>query len=155
MKNLSINLLLVLLASLVLAGTSSAQDADSGKRLLQEVRSRVKTVDTETLKKMIDNKEDFVLLDVRPRADVESMGAIDAPQQVNIERSWLESRTPDLVELVKSNPDKPIITYCGVGELSAYSADTLQRLGFKNVYSYDAGYLEWESKGYKVKYDKK
>lgn len=155
MKCLSKNLPIVLLTSLVLAGTSFAQDAESGKRLLQEVRSRVKTVDTETLKKMIDNKEDFVLLDVRPRADIESMGAIDAPQQFAIERSWLESRTPELVDLVKDNPDKPIITYCGVGELSAYSADTLQRLGFKNVYSYDAGYLEWESKGYKVKYDKK
>ena len=132
----------------------SAQDASAGKQLLQEVRSRIKTVDTNTLKKMVDNKEDFILLDVRTRADIDSMGAIDAPQQVAIERAWLESRVPDLVQLVKNNPDKPIVTYCGVGELSAYSADTLQRLGFKNVYSYDGGFLDWESKGYKVKYKK-
>jgi len=136
----------------LLPGFCDAQDASAGKQLLREVKSRIKTVDTKTLKKMIDNQEDFVLLDVRTRADIDSMGAIDAPQQVAIERAWLESKVPDLVKLVKDNPDKPIVTYCGVGELSAYSADTLQHLGFKNVYSYDGGFLDWESKGYQVKY---
>lgn len=150
------NLVFLTLGLFALNGVCYAQQSDAGVKLFKEVQSRVKTISTEELKKMIDTNQDFILLDVRNRADIESMGKIDAPQAVEIERAWLESRIPELVELTANNSDKPIVTYCGVGQLSAYSADTLQKLGFKNVYSYDAGFLDWESKGYPVQYkDKK
>lgn len=152
MKKTIQTLIITMLGTIAVVGASSAQDPEAGKKLYQEVKSRIKTISTDELKTMIDTKQDFILLDVRNRSDIESMGKIDAPQQVEIERAWLESRVPDLVEMTKNDPDKPIVTYCGVGQLSAYSADTLQKLGFKNVYSYDSGFLGWESKGYPVKY---
>lgn len=152
MRNVFINLVVLMFSSFAVHGVCYAQQSDAGVKLFKEVQSRVKTISTEELKTMIDTNQDFILLDVRNRADIERMGKIDAPQVVEIERAWLESRVPELVELTKDNNDKPIVTYCGVGQLSAYSADTLQKLGFKNVYSYDTGFLDWESKGYPVQY---
>ncbi len=129
-------------------------ELDPGKKMLKEVQSRIKTISTEDLKSMIDNKEDFVLLDVRMPSDIDSMGWIDAPQQLEIARGWIESRIFNHLDF-KKDMNKPIVAYCGGGIRSAFAADTLQQLGFKNVFNYDAGFFDWEAKGHPVKYKEK
>ena len=131
-----------------------APELDPGKKMLKEVQSRIKTISTEELKSMIDKKEDFVLLDVRMPSDIADMGWIDAPQQLEISRGWIESRIFNHLDF-KKDMNKPIVAYCGGGIRSAFAADTLQQLGFKNVYNYDAGFFDWEAKGYPAKYKEK
>jgi len=141
------------LAFLVCSTCSVADDLDPGAKMLQEVKARVNTISTKDLKKMIDEKQDFILLDVRNPGDVASMGVIDAPQQLEIERAWIETKIFNHVDYKKKGAlEKTVVTYCGGGVLSAYAADTLQKLGFKNVYNYQDGFLEWEAKGLPVKY---
>ena len=136
------------------AAKTPVPELDPGKKMLQEVQSRIKTISTEDLKRMIDNKEDFVLLDVRMPSDIDSMGWIDAPQQLEIARGWIESRIFNHLDF-KKDMNKPIVAYCGGGIRSAFAADTLQQLGFKKVYNYDAGFFDWEAKGHPVKYKQK
>lgn len=146
----------VAVVGLLLSGLSYAQELDPGKAMLKQVQSRIKTISTDELKKMIDEQTDFILLDVRMPSDIESMGLIDAPQQLEIARGWIESRIFNDVDF--KNPadmEKPIVAYCGGGIRSAFAADTLQQLGFKNVYNYEEGFFEWEARGLPVKYKAK
>lgn len=55
-----------------------------------------------------------------------------------IERD-IESKIPD--------KDAEIILYCGGGFRSALSAENLQKMGYKNVYSMDGGWREWANAG--------
>lgn len=113
------------------------------KELLQEVNKRIQTIDTDSLKKLLEENPDFVLLDVRTPEEVAFMGRIDADQQVNIPRGWVEVRIANEV----LDKDTPIVVYCGAGIRSAFAADTLQQMGFTDVRNYAAGYLEWEKRG--------
>lgn len=146
----------VAIVGLLLGGLSYAQELDPGKAMLKQVQSRIKTISTDELKKMVDEQADFILLDVRMPSDIESMGLIDAPQQLEIARGWIESRIFNHVDF-KNPADmaKPIVAYCGGGIRSAFAADTLQQLGFKNVYNYEEGFFEWEARGLPVKYKAK
>ena len=46
-----------------------------------------------------------------------------------------------------SDPERPIITYCGSGARSALAAATLQQLGFSQVRSLAGGFQAWTQEG--------
>jgi len=131
---------------LTLLSHNAFSDAQS---IIQDVRSRVKVIDTESLKKMVDDKSKFVLLDVRMPSEIKRMGKIDASQNSELPRGWLEIR------IENQFPDKntPIVTYCGGGIRSAFAADTLTKMGYTNVKNYADGFLGWEGKGYPAVYE--
>ena len=52
-------------------------------------------------------------------------GQIDAPQNINIPRGWLEFR----VQRVALDKNTPIVVYCGGGQRSPMAAETLQKMG--------------------------
>jgi rhodanese-related sulfurtransferase len=74
-------------------------------------------------------------------------GAIDAPQNVNIPRGWLEFR----IENEAKSRDTPIVLYCGGGLRSTLAADTLRQMGYVNVMNYNDGFLGWQKAGLPVK----
>ena len=113
--------------------------------MIRDVKSRVRTVDTEALKRMVDTGEEFVLLDVRTPLETQD-GRIDAPQHLALPRGWLEVKIFNHV----INKDTPIVTYCGIGIRSAFAAETLEQMGFTNVRNYEEGLSTWQSKGYPV-----
>jgi uncharacterized protein YjbI with pentapeptide repeats/rhodanese-related sulfurtransferase len=113
--------------------------------MIRDVKSRVRTVDTETLKQMIDNEEDFVLLDVRTPLETQA-GWIDASQHVALPRGWLEVKILNHV----IDKDTPIVTYCGIGIRSAFAAETLEQMGFSDVRNYEEGFTTWRSRGHPV-----
>jgi len=136
--------------SLILAISSiNSAYAIDGQTLFKEVSSRVKTIDSVSLKKIVDNKENFVLLDVRMPSEIQRMGSIDATQNKEIPRGWLELRIANLVK----DKNTPIVAYCGGGYRSAFAADTLTQMGYTNVKNYKDGFLGWEGKGYPAKYE--
>ncbi len=139
---------IILLGVLLSIFTISNTYAIDGQSMFQEVSSRIQSIDSKSLKKMVDNKEKFVLLDVRMPTEINRMGSIDAPQNKEIPRGWLELRITNQV------PDKtiPIVTYCGGGYRSAFATDTLNQMGYTNVKNYKEGFLGWEGEGYPAKY---
>lgn len=78
------------------------------------------------VKKMIDNKEDFVILDVRGKGEYESghlPGAISLPV----------AELPFKATKVLPDKDKCIVVYCLSGGRSKRAAMGLERMGYTNV----------------------
>jgi len=80
------------------------------------------------------------LLDVRSDEDWQAGHIRDAKHlnrgEVEIE---IEEAVPDL--------DQRIICYCGGGSRSALVAESLQKMGYRNVRSMTGGFREWKAAG--------
>ncbi len=91
------------------------------------------------IKKLIDEKATYVLVDARPKR-VADKGMI--PTAVNISDTEFDKNL-DKLPAVKATP---LIYYCGGLEcvLSDKSAEKARQLGYTNVLTYPPGYPEWE-----------
>jgi rhodanese-related sulfurtransferase len=91
------------------------------------------------IKKLIDEKEKYVLIDARP-ARVTEKGMI--PTAINIADSQFEKN----VDKLPADKSVTLIFYCGGLEcvLSDQSAEKAKKLGYTNVLTYPQGYPEWE-----------
>ena len=83
---------------------------------------------------------DAVIVDVREKDDFDESHIPDA---VNMSRGLLE------LEIEEKFPDRnmTIICHCGGGGRSALAAETLQKMGYKNVRSMAGGFKAWKAAG--------
>lgn len=95
-------------------------------------------VSTAYVKKLIDEKEKFMLIDARPRR-VFGQGAI--PGAVNIPDSEFDKHRDQL----PADKATFLVFYCGGLEcnLSDKSADKARKLGYTNIKTYPEGYPGW------------
>lgn len=97
----------------------------------------MKEITVEELKKMIDNAEDFQLIDVREPFEYE----VSHLNGENIPLSGI------IVESDKIATDKPVIVQCRSGKRSAAAIMQLeQQLGYENLYNLEGGILAWKEK---------
>lgn len=97
----------------------------------------MKEITVEELKKMIDNAEDFQLIDVREPFEYE----VSNLNGENIPLSGI------LIESDKIATDKPVIVQCRSGKRSAAAIMQLeQQLGYENLYNLEGGILAWKEK---------
>jgi rhodanese-related sulfurtransferase len=91
------------------------------------------------IKKQIDDKSPYVLIDARPKR-VADKGMI--PTAINISDSEFDKH----VDKLPADKATPLIFYCGGLEcvLSDNSAEKAKKLGYTNVLTYPPGYPEWE-----------
>ena len=111
--------------------------------LVEEARQRIQELSVEQLKEKLDRGETFHLLDVREGEEFARgrlPGAASLCKGI-IERD-IEQRVPD--------PATPIVLYCGGGFRSALAAETLQKMGYKNVHSVWGGWRAWTEAGFPV-----
>jgi len=103
----------------------------------------MKTISAEELKKKIDAKEDFVLIDVLSK---ESYEARHVPTSINIPVDEVENRAP--TELPDKN--KEIVVYCASKTClaSPRAAKKLEEIGYTNVTDFEAGVAGWQEAGY-------
>ena len=88
-----------------------------------------------------------LLIDIREVAEFQRghiPGAVLSP------RGLLEFEIHALVERTATNDDvapedREIVLYCGTGGRSALAAETLSKMGYKNVTSMDGGIVAWAS----------
>lgn len=104
--------------------------------LVAEAKNEIREISISDLKNQLMQRQDLVLLDVREPTDYQ--GA-HIPGAINLPRGLLEL---DIDEMVP-NQDQPIVAYCGGGSRSALAAQTLQAMGYENVYSLAGGYKGW------------
>lgn len=120
----------------------------TGSEMTQALHDQIQDVHTSELQQMLTTNPDLVLVDIRMPNEVESMGGtIDAPNNLNIPRGWLEFRLPKQVE----DPGQPIVVYCGGNIRSGLAAVTLQEMGYRHVYNYADGFLGWKKQGLPIK----
>ena len=118
-----------------------AKHAPRFLQIVNDARSRVKEVNVDDVKAMLDRGEKFLLVDVREESEFAKdhlAGAIHLGKGV-IERD-IEQRVPDTAA--------KLVLYCGGGYRSALAADNLQKMGYTNVISMDGGIRGWREKGY-------
>jgi rhodanese-related sulfurtransferase len=91
------------------------------------------------IKKLIDDKAAYMLVDARPKRVAEK-GMI--PTAVNISDTEFDKN----VDRLPADKATPLIFYCGGLEcvLSDKSAEKARKLGYTNVLTYPPGYPEWE-----------
>jgi molybdopterin/thiamine biosynthesis adenylyltransferase/rhodanese-related sulfurtransferase len=112
--------------------------------LFSDVRTSIKTVSLEDLKKRIDQGDrSFTLVDVREKDEFRS-GYI--PGAVHIPRGFLEMQAEQKL------PDKnaEVVVYCAGGTRSAFAAKTLAELGYQHVTSANPGFVRWKDLRYPV-----
>lgn len=94
----------------------------------------VKEITVQELKKMMDEKKDFQLIDVREQFEYDSanLGGVLIPL-ANI-----------LLETDKIDRDKMVVVHCRSGARSAAAIMQLQnQLGYDNLYNLKGGILAW------------
>jgi len=103
--------------------------------------SQTPQITADEVYKVIQEKNDVVLLDVRT-VDEFSKGKIE--ESINIPVDEIENR------IIDSIPDKlkTIYVYCLSGSRSDIAVSIMKQLGYKNAFSMTSGLLIWRSKKY-------
>ena len=92
-------------------------------------------ITTEELKKKLDNKEDFVFIDVREPGEYEqfNLGAKLIPL----------GSLPGALNELEQYKDKEIVIHCRSGARSGNAKNFLAQMGYKNVRNLLGGVLRW------------
>jgi rhodanese-related sulfurtransferase len=107
------------------------------RQLVEEAKREIREIDAAELKRMQQSQQEFTLIDVREPDEV-VQGAIAGAQA--LPRGQLEHK----IDTITTDKDQPIVCYCGGGGRSALAAQSLKRMGFKNVMSLAGGYKGWK-----------
>jgi rhodanese-related sulfurtransferase len=106
-------------------------------KLVEEVKSRVREVSVDQVRRKLESGK-AKLIDVREESEW-TAGHARGAQHLGkgvIERD-IEEQVPD-----KSSE---VILYCGGGFRSALATDSLQKMGYTNVWSMDGGWRAWQA----------
>jgi rhodanese-related sulfurtransferase len=98
-------------------------------------------VTVQEARRLIEDKPDLALLDVRTESEYEE-GHIEGA--VNIPVQELSVRFDEL------SPEDELLIYCRTGNRSAQAVDILLDLGFTKIYHMDEGIKGWTEAGYPV-----
>ena len=145
------NRLLKLLPLLLLVTTTAlfAAHAETEK-LLVEAKKEAGEMQPERLKKMLDNEQDVIILDVIildvRESEQRSEGEIYAEDTYAIIRGNLEFEVLNKIK----NKDAVIVTYCRGGSRGALAAQTLRKLGYKNATNLKGGLKGWAKAGFPI-----
>src|SRR5437763_3187113 len=112
------------------------------QQLVSEAKNNVTEISPDEAVKKLQNKE-AVIVDVR---DKDEWDAEHIPNAIHLSRGSIES---DIEEKVP-DPNAVIICHCGGGGRSALAAESLQKMGYKNVRSMAGGLKAWKAAGLPV-----
>lgn len=116
-------------------------------KLVNDAKSRIRQIDIEGYKKMLDSGQKPILVDVREDSEWDAghaAGSVHIGKGV-IERD-IEAKVPD--------KNTQMVLYCGGGFRSALAADALQNMGYKEVISLDGGWRAYQQAGLPVEKSK-
>lgn len=111
--------------------------------VVDEARPRVRETDVQSIHARIQRGDSFHLIDVRE--DLEWLNG-HLPGATHIGRGVIER---DIEKLIP-DADADIVLYCGGGYRSVLAADSLQRMGYRNVSSMNGGFRGWTGAGLPV-----
>ena len=111
----------------------------SREQLLAEARARVTEITPQDAVSSHQNGEDAVYLDVREPGE---WNLFRIPDAVHVPLGDLGETLRDKVP-----PDKRVVVYCARGNRSVFAADTMQKLGYRDVVSLAGGITGWAHAG--------
>jgi sulfur-carrier protein adenylyltransferase/sulfurtransferase len=111
------------------------------EQMVQEAKAHIKEVSIADVKKMIDAKDNVIVLDVRDKQEFDG-GRI--PGAINISRGMLEFK----VAMVIPDKNAKVIVYCGLDLRGPLATKTLNDLGYKNAINMIGGLKAWKEAAY-------
>ena len=122
-------------------------------KIVEESKSSLETIDSQTLKDMIDSNEDMTIIDVNDKEEVESRGMIKGAINVSLGTLYYKA-DQEVPEDFKDNRiqdrSKKVVMTCGLGLCAAIGGKLLQDMGFKDVVLLEGGVKKWQEDGYKL-----
>jgi rhodanese-related sulfurtransferase len=110
-------------------------------QFVKEAKAAIREVSVDKLKRMIDEKEKIVILDVRDKEEFET-GYI--PGAINLSRGMLEFK----INMMIPDRNAKIIVYCGVDLRGPLATRTLNEMGYRNAVNLLGGLKAWKAAGY-------
>ena len=104
--------------------------------LVEEALSKVPEVDVYQVKNKFDKGEKFVLIDVREDNEW-NLGRI--PTAIHLGKGIIERDIESVVE----DRNAELILYCQGGFRSALAAESINKMGYQNVFSMSGGFGAW------------
>ena len=104
--------------------------------LVEQALSKVPEVDVYQVKNRLDKGEQFLLIDVREDNEW-NLGRI--PTALHLGKGIIERD----IESVVDDRSAELILYCQGGFRSALAAESLNKMGYQNVFSMSGGFGAW------------
>lgn len=114
----------------------------TGQQLLDEARARVTEISARDAIALRAASSEVVFLDVREQPEV-NLGTI--PGAVHLARGSMETKIEAMVPR-----EAKVVIFCANGNRSAFAADTLQHMGYRDVASLAGGFRAWVALGGEV-----
>src|SRR5688572_20591429 len=108
--------------------------------LVEAVKPRIRELTVIQVRQKIAGGESFHLVDVREESEW-AKGHL--PRALHLGKGIIERD----IEKAVPNIGAEIVLYCGGGYRSALVADSLQKMGYTNVWSMDGGFRGWKDSG--------
>jgi rhodanese-related sulfurtransferase len=141
-------LFLLLIAALLIGACNSKEEFATIDEMVEASRKNVNEVEVDFLHDLMHSDEvaPFTVIDTR-EASEHYAGFI--PGSVHLSRGRLEFNIDtddfwDATGLYKPEKDEIIVLYCKKGERSVLAAQSLQKLGYKRVFTIIGGWKKWE-----------
>lgn len=109
------------------------------EKLVAEAKKNITEISPEDAVAKLQNAE-AVIVDVREKGEWDGE---HIPNAVHMSRGTIELEIEDKVP----DPNAMIICHCGGGGRSALAAESLQKMGYKNVRSMAGGFKAWKTAG--------
>jgi rhodanese-related sulfurtransferase len=112
---------------------------DRFQKLVAEAKKNITEISPEDAASKLQNAE-AIIVDVREKDEWDEE---HIPHAIHLGRGTIELDVDEKVP----DPNVTIICHCGGGGRSALAAESLQKMGYKNVRSMAGGFKAWKSAG--------
>lgn len=109
-------------------------------KLVEDTKPNVKELTIDQARERLSANPDAIFVDVREESEWNAGHAAGAQ---HISKGVIERD----IEAKITDKDAEVILYCGGGYRSVLAADTLQKMGYRNVASMDGGWRGWKASG--------
>ena len=121
------------------------------KQLVDDAMKVVKTIKPEEVKKLLEENQDNLLIDIRDIRELWKSGTIDGAKHIprGMLEFWLDPESPYYKPELK--PELTKMLFCASNCRSALASKSLMDMGFDNVLHVEGGYQSMIDFGFKKK----
>jgi len=114
--------------------------------MVEDAKSRVRSVTKEELERELASGE-AVVVDIRDVRERWELGTVPGARHVDrgMLEFWADPTSP--YHKTYMDPERRTILYCAGGLRSALAADTLMKLGYRDVAHLEIGFNGWRDEG--------
>ena len=121
------------------------------KQLVDDAMKVVKTIKPEEVKKLLEDNQNNLLIDIRDIRELWKSGTVDGAKHIprGMLEFWLDPESPYYKPELK--PELTKILFCASNLRSALASKSLMDMGFDNVVHVEGGYQSMIDFGFKKK----